>query len=150
MLIWRNNKMAYCNNCGASISDNAKFYQECGSLIERDSEAPHIEYHGTLLKCPNCQGAVNKTTTVCPYCGYQFHNVGSSITLVWLPVPTGSLSESSFWTRSGAMNMSATPGPWTCTSRGSARRSTTTRAGRSPQSGASATNSRPIPGQNSI
>lgn len=73
--------MAYCNNCGASISDNAKFYQECGSLIERDSEAPHIEYHGTLLKCPNCQGAVNKTTTVCPYCGYQFHNVGSSITL---------------------------------------------------------------------
>ncbi len=73
--------MAYCNNCGAPISDNAKFCQECGSRIERDTGVPHIEYRGTLLKCPNCQGHVDKTTTICPYCGYQFHNVGSSKTI---------------------------------------------------------------------
>lgn len=73
--------MAYCNNCGASISDNAKFCQECGSKIGNNAGTAHIEYRGTLLKCPNCQGSVDKTTTVCPYCGYQFHNVGASRTL---------------------------------------------------------------------
>ena len=77
--------MPYCNNCGTSLVDNAKFCHECGSKVENNSgdvtQAAHIEYRGTLLKCPNCQGAIDKTTSVCPYCGYQFHNVGTSQTL---------------------------------------------------------------------
>ncbi len=77
--------MPYCNNCGASLADNAKFCYECGSRVENNSDggnqAAHIEYRGTLLKCPNCQGAIDKTTSVCPYCGYQFHNVGASRSL---------------------------------------------------------------------
>ena len=64
-------------------------------------------------------------------------------------VPTASLQESSSSTRSGDTSTWATPAQWTFISRGSARRSTTMRAGRFPRSGASATSLRPIPGQNS-
>ena len=44
-----------------------------------------------------------------------------SFCTIWRPRPTGSLRATSFWMRSGALTISATPEPWTCTSNACAK-----------------------------
>ena len=60
----------------------------------------------------------------------------------WLLLQTRYLPENSFWTISGAMSTSETPGPWMSTSNVSAKKSRTMITGRYPPSGALAINSR--------
>ena len=47
--------------------------------------------------------------------------------IIWRPRPTGSIPATSCWTRSGALTISATAAPWTCTSSACGRRSKTSR-----------------------
>lgn len=49
--------MATCNNCGATVSNTAKFCPECGTKIERE------------LKCANCGALLAENAKFCMECG---------------------------------------------------------------------------------
>lgn len=51
--------MAKCNNCGAVVSDTAKFCPECGTKIERE------------LKCANCGALLAENAKFCMECGFK-------------------------------------------------------------------------------
>ena len=98
-------------------------------------------YSVTYTGEPTTPSHIRESRSTCPPRNWNFSTASPR-------VPTASLPESSFWTRSGAMSMWGIPAQSTCISKGSARRSTTMRVGRSLRSGASATSLRPIRGQN--
>ena len=53
--------------------------------------------------------------------------INAVLRITWRPRPTGSIPATSCWTRSGALTISATAAPWTCTSSACGRRSRTSR-----------------------
>lgn len=74
----------FCSNCGAKISDNAKFCNRCGA--KQDLSEEQIAYNGNVnngmstklvpAKCTNCGGQLTVDpscqSAVCPYCNSTF------------------------------------------------------------------------------
>ncbi|MDY6290709.1 MAG: zinc ribbon domain-containing protein [Succiniclasticum sp.] len=68
----------FCSNCGAQITDGAKFCNNCGA--KQDGVMPVVaENSGTKLvpaKCTSCGGKLDvdpaQQAAVCPYCGSAF------------------------------------------------------------------------------
>lgn len=55
-----------CKNCGAVVSDTAKFCTECGTKIERE------------LKCANCGAVLAANAKFCMECGTKVGEVNTS------------------------------------------------------------------------
>ena len=53
--------MQYCENCGASLRENAKFCDQCGALV-------HI---GEKEYCQHCHSELEPGALFCPECGYR-------------------------------------------------------------------------------
>lgn len=70
--------MAYCENCGAKLSKNAKFCPECGTPVNSGSGKREEVYQGELHKCPNCGEPLKAFQSVCPACGYEIRNAKAS------------------------------------------------------------------------
>ena len=51
----------YCENCGASLRENAKFCDQCGALV-------HI---GEKENCQHCHAELEPGGLFCPECGYR-------------------------------------------------------------------------------
>ena len=51
----------YCENCGASLRENAKFCDQCGALV-------HI---GEKEYCQHCHAELEPGALFCPECGYR-------------------------------------------------------------------------------
>lgn len=66
--------MAFCIECGARLSDGAKFCAACGTPVsnmrasDNDSSNIHI-LQEKVLKCPNCHSSISRMDAICPYCG---------------------------------------------------------------------------------
>lgn len=61
----------FCSNCGQAVGAGA-FCPSCGTSIGGQA----VKTPGTLNKqgmssCPDCEGAISKTATLCPHCGKQ-------------------------------------------------------------------------------
>lgn len=53
----------YCENCGASLRENAKFCDQCGTQVDAGAE--------TKKYCSNCHAELEPGALFCPECGYQ-------------------------------------------------------------------------------
>ena len=83
--------MSYCTNCGAKLSEGAKFCGECGTKVA-SNEAPQspVESHedssshreqkfvGKIYKCPNCGETVDGVMAICPYCHHRLSDKSAS------------------------------------------------------------------------
>lgn len=71
--------MAVCTECGKTISDDAKFCDNCGAIaIGKDSKSPNQRktvYEGELHKCPSCGAVLDSFAVNCPACGYELRSV---------------------------------------------------------------------------
>ena len=71
--------MAYCNNCGAQITNGANFCQKCdvatnGAPSNHENQRQQ-EYAGKIFKCPKCGEELKSFWTLCPVCGYELRGV---------------------------------------------------------------------------
>ena len=53
----------YCENCGASLRENAKFCDQCGRSVGAEAE--------TKKYCSNCHAELEPGALFCPECGYR-------------------------------------------------------------------------------
>ena len=53
----------YCENCGASLRENAKFCDQCGRSVGAEAE--------TKKYCSNCHAELEPGALFCTECGYQ-------------------------------------------------------------------------------
>ena len=54
----------FCQNCGASIADGAKFCPECGKRQEIQGSSVSMK-----KRCPFCGEALEADSVFCDYCG---------------------------------------------------------------------------------
>lgn len=75
--------MAFCEACGQSLSNNAKFCPACGKSVDQSfvSETVKSDIERTRTNCPNCGAALGALAIRCPACGYERRNTGSSQSL---------------------------------------------------------------------
>lgn len=68
--------MAFCQNCGNQLADDAKFCSNCGTPAGSTGteNVRKQEYVGSVKKCPNCGAVVASLTAVCKSCGHEFVN----------------------------------------------------------------------------
>ena len=68
--------MAFCQNCGNQLADDAKFCSNCGTPAGSTGteNIRKQEYVGSVKKCPNCGAVVTSLTAVCTSCGHEFVN----------------------------------------------------------------------------
>lgn len=68
--------MAFCQNCGNQLADDAKFCSNCGTPAGSTGteNVRKQEYVGSVKKCPNCGAVVTSLTAVCTSCGHEFVN----------------------------------------------------------------------------
>ncbi len=75
--------MPYCQNCGKSVSGNAKFCIDCGVTLNltEDNATRKQEFVGKISKCPSCGAGIPSFTAMCPVCGHEINSarVTSSI-----------------------------------------------------------------------
>ena len=64
--------MAFCTECGARLSDGAKFCANCGTAVA----VTHVSDNRTIraseekiLKCPSCHSPISRVDAICPFCG---------------------------------------------------------------------------------
>ncbi len=92
--------MAFCNNCGSSLPNNAKFCNKCGSKVVLKSDTPFDDntyytnsvdnesttrsevYVGTVKKCPYCGEILESKYGNCPSCGHAIQSQRLSSNLV--------------------------------------------------------------------
>ena len=55
--------MRYCENCGASLKETAKFCDQCGAPVKAGEEVKKY--------CKNCQAQLEQGALFCPECGYR-------------------------------------------------------------------------------
>ena len=55
--------MAYCENCGAPLSENVRFCGMCGAPVNMGAEAKKY--------CSNCHAELEPGELFCPECGYR-------------------------------------------------------------------------------
>ncbi len=55
--------MAYCENCGAPLSENVRFCGMCGAPVNMGAEAKKY--------CSNCHAELDPGAVFCAECGYQ-------------------------------------------------------------------------------
>jgi len=53
----------YCENCGASLRENAKFCDQCGTQVDAGAE--------TKKYCSNCHAELEPRALFCLECGYR-------------------------------------------------------------------------------
>lgn len=62
--------MAFCEQCGSELSENAKFCSACGATVNKQTTS-HLNFK--TIKCPNCQAnleyAENAAHIKCEFCG---------------------------------------------------------------------------------
>ena len=68
--------MAFCQNCGNQLADDAKFCSNCGTPAGSTGteNVRKQEYVGSVKKCPNCGAVVASLNAVCKSCGHEFVN----------------------------------------------------------------------------
>ena len=68
--------MAFCQNCGNQLADDAKFCSNCGTSAGSTGteNVRKQEYVGSVKKCPNCGAVVTSFTAICTSCGHEFVN----------------------------------------------------------------------------
>lgn len=73
--------MAFCTECGARLSDGAKFCANCGTAVAvfpLPNENIGTKTINTSLEriyyCPDCHSAVTRLDAICPYCGTLIPN----------------------------------------------------------------------------
>lgn len=75
----------YCVNCGATLSQSAKFCSECGEKVGQSSQPSGAQvdfvYDGKIHKCKNCGEVLKAFETVCPLCGYELRDTYASATI---------------------------------------------------------------------
>ena len=64
--------MSFCTECGARLSDGAKFCANCGTAVA----VTHVSDNRTIraseekiLKCPSCHSPISRVDAICPFCG---------------------------------------------------------------------------------
>jgi RNA polymerase subunit RPABC4/transcription elongation factor Spt4 len=69
--------MAFCQNCGNQLADDAKFCSNCGTPagIAGTENVRKQEYVGSVKKCPNCGTILSSDDIKCPQCGVELRNV---------------------------------------------------------------------------
>lgn len=83
--------MSYCVNCGAKLSEGAKFCGECGTKVaSNEAPQPPVESHedsgsrreqkfvGKIYKCPNCGETVDGVMAICPSCHHRLNDKSAS------------------------------------------------------------------------
>lgn len=55
--------MRYCENCGASLKETAKFCDQCGAPVKAGEEVKKY--------CKNCHAQLEQGALFCPECGYR-------------------------------------------------------------------------------
>ena len=55
--------MRYCENCGASLKETAKFCDQCGASVKAGEEVKKY--------CKNCQAQLEPGALFCQECGYR-------------------------------------------------------------------------------
>lgn len=70
--------MKYCTNCGAQLSDDARFCSVCGAAVAMQPPKKRVEQAGTVYKCPTCGEVLGGFVAICPACGYEVRNAKAS------------------------------------------------------------------------
>lgn len=79
--------MSYCVNCGAKLSEGAKFCGECGTKVagvaapapsEDIGSRREQKFVGKVYKCPNCGETVDGVMAVCPSCHHRLSDKSAS------------------------------------------------------------------------
>lgn len=70
--------MKYCTNCGAQLSDDARFCSVCGAAVAMQPPKKRVEQAGTVYKCPNCGEPLNSFVSTCPVCGAEIRGANTS------------------------------------------------------------------------
>lgn len=77
--------MAFCNNCGEKLNDEAKLCHACGASTYynefTDNAMRKTVYEGEIHKCPNCGEVINSFVSICPGCGFEFNSKRISLAL---------------------------------------------------------------------
>lgn len=68
--------MAFCQNCGNQLADDAKFCSNCGTSAGSTGteNVRKQEYVGSVKKCPNCGAVVTSLSAVCTNCGHELNS----------------------------------------------------------------------------
>lgn len=64
--------MAFCTECGARLSDGAKFCANCGTAVAASHASDERTIRASeekILKCPRCYSPISRLDAICPYCG---------------------------------------------------------------------------------
>lgn len=69
--------MAFCQNCGNQLADDAKFCSNCGTPAGSTGteNVRKQEYVGSVKKCPNCGAILSSDDIKCPQCGVELRDV---------------------------------------------------------------------------
>ena len=74
--------MPFCIKCGQKLATDAKFCHSCGYPTVTIESANTDSIVGKQLKCPNCGGAIDAISAVCPFCGIVFSGRNSNTNTV--------------------------------------------------------------------
>lgn len=68
--------MAFCQNCGNQLADDAKFCSNCGTPAGSTGteNVRKQEYVGSVKKCPNCGAEIPSLSAVCTNCGHELNS----------------------------------------------------------------------------
>ncbi len=68
--------MAFCQNCGNQLADDAKFCSNCGTPAGSTGteNIRKQEYVGSVKKCPNCGAEIPSLSAVCTNCGHELNS----------------------------------------------------------------------------
>lgn len=71
--------MAFCNQCGHELAEDAKFCSNCGKSVSSNAtDQRQTVYDGKLHKCPNCGEIISSFVITCPSCGYELRDASSA------------------------------------------------------------------------
>lgn len=76
--------MAFCIECGHKLEIGARFCSYCGKQVNEESKLnyePRQIFEGVVHKCPNCGEVINSFQIICPTCGFEFRDAGTSSTV---------------------------------------------------------------------
>jgi TM2 domain-containing membrane protein YozV/RNA polymerase subunit RPABC4/transcription elongation factor Spt4 len=69
--------MAYCQNCGEEIDEQAEVCTHCGVNQTNELTGDHGERGANEKYCSNCGELINKQADICPECGVRQGSTGS-------------------------------------------------------------------------